>query len=201
LNSLSRLHAVLHYDTLSWLRLSTLDWDVAFVYSVSLIEHLSLSFLDWVCLCESLISDSDQIRSKEIINVYVHLYKVFSLSHEACKDYLEFYLPFFQCDVCLVSGKVTCKSRIFLSQSLTMSESSQLHNVVYTEILKELQLSTSQESIDFKSSNVLYAENAYKLRVDENSDKTVEMRANFLSVTMTHVLIIFSEDHTAFFFI
>ncbi len=82
-----------------------------------------------------------------------------------------------------------------------MPESSQPHNVVYTEILKGLQLSTSQESVDFKSSDVLYAENAYKLRVDGNSDKTVEVRANFLSVTMTHVLIIFSEGHTASSFI
>jgi hypothetical protein len=162
-----------------------------------LVEHLSLPFLGWVCLCESLISDSGQIRSGGIINVYVRLYKVFSLSHGACKDYLGFYLPFFQCDVRLVSGKVTCKSRISLSQSLAMPEPSQPHNAVYTEILGGLQLSTSQEGVDFKSSDVLYAENAYKLRVDGNSDKTVEVRANFLSVTMAHVLIIFSGGHTA----
>jgi len=84
-----------------------------------------------------------------------------------------------------------------------MPESSQPHNVVHIEILRELQLSTSQEIINFESSDVLYAENACKLRVlyDENSNETAEMRALFISVTMTHALIIFLEDHTASFFI
>jgi len=84
-----------------------------------------------------------------------------------------------------------------------MPEPSQSHNVVHTKILRELQLSTSQEIVDFETSNLLYAENAYKLKVlhDENSNETVKMRALFLSVTMTHVLIIFLEDHTATLFI
>ena len=84
-----------------------------------------------------------------------------------------------------------------------MSKPSQPHNAVHTEILRELQLSASQEIVDFESSDVLYAENAYKLRVlyDENSNETAEMRVLFISVTMTHVLIIFLEDHTAFLFI
>ncbi len=80
-----------------------------------------------------------------------------------------------------------------------MSESSQPHNVVHTETLRELQLSTSQEVVDFESSDVLYAENAYKLKVlhGENSNETVEV----ISVTMTHVLIIFLGGHTASLFI
>ncbi len=80
-----------------------------------------------------------------------------------------------------------------------MPEPSQSHNAVHTETLDELQLSTSQEAVDFESSDVLYAESAYKLRVlhDGNSNETVEVRALFLSVTMTHVLIIFLEGHTA----
>ncbi len=84
-----------------------------------------------------------------------------------------------------------------------MSKSSQSHNAIHIEILRELQLSASQEIIDFESSDVLYAENAYKLKVlyDENSNETAEMRALFISVTMTHALIIFLEDHIAFLFI
>jgi len=84
-----------------------------------------------------------------------------------------------------------------------MSEPSQSHNVVYTKILRELQLSTSQEIVDFETSDLLYAENAYKLRVlhDENSNETVEMKALFLSFMITHVLIIFLENHTATLFI
>ncbi len=84
-----------------------------------------------------------------------------------------------------------------------MPKSSQSHNAIHIEILRGLQLSASQEIVDFESSDVLYAENAYKLEVlyDENSNETAEVRALFISVTMTHALIIFLEDHTASLFI
>jgi len=84
-----------------------------------------------------------------------------------------------------------------------MFKPSQSHNAIHIKILRELQLSASQEIINFESSDVLYAENAYKLKVlyDENSNETAEMKALFISVMMTHALIIFLEDHTAFLFI
>ncbi len=84
-----------------------------------------------------------------------------------------------------------------------MFKSSQSHNAIHIKILRKLQLSASQEIVDFESSDVLYAENAYKLKVlyDENSNETAEMKALFISVTMTHALIIFLEDHTASLFI
>ena len=80
-----------------------------------------------------------------------------------------------------------------------MPEPYQPHNAVHTETLRGFQLSTSQEAVDFESSGVLYAENAYKLGVlhGGNSNETAEVRALFLSVTMAHVLIIFSAGHTA----
>ncbi len=84
-----------------------------------------------------------------------------------------------------------------------MSKSSQLHNVIHIEILRELQLSASQEIVDFESSDVLYAENAYKLKVlyDENSNETAKMKVLFISVMIIHALIIFLESHTASLFI
>ena len=80
-------------------------------------------------------------------------------------------------------------------RSLAMPEPSQPHNAVHTETLGGLQLSTSQEAVDFESSDVLYAEDAYKLGVlhGGNSNETVEV----ISVTMAHVLIIFLGGHTA----
>ncbi len=80
-----------------------------------------------------------------------------------------------------------------------MPEPSQPHNAVHTETLGGLQLSTSQETVDFESSDVLYAEDTYKLGVlhGGNSSETVEVRALFLSVMMAHVLIIFLGGHTA----
>ena len=80
-----------------------------------------------------------------------------------------------------------------------MPKPSQSHNAIHIEILRGLQLSASQEIVDFESSDVLYAENAYKLKVlyDGNSNETAEMRALFISVTMAHALIIFLGGHTA----
>jgi len=80
-----------------------------------------------------------------------------------------------------------------------MPKPSQPHNAVHTETLRGLQLSASQEVVDFESSDVLYAEDAYKLEVlyGGNSNETAEVRALFISVTMAHALIIFLGGHTA----
>ena len=95
-----------HVFMLSYItRLSMLNWDVAFVYSVSLIEHLSLSFLCWVCLCELLIDDSDQIRLKRIINAYVHFYNYAVFLMKLVKITSDFFCLFFSAMYILFQAK------------------------------------------------------------------------------------------------
>ena len=80
-------------------------WDAASVYSVSLIEHLSLSFLCWVCLCESLIGDSGQIRLGRIINVYVRFYNYAAFLMQLVKITSGFFCLFFSAMYALFQAK------------------------------------------------------------------------------------------------